>query len=226
MLRTLLWKDVRLNIVVLRIAALLAVLSYAGMALQGWTTGLEGRFQGGLISKIIWSGSTFSHMCLQFSLAILAANLIASERADGSAEFLTYLPLKRKEVLYSKGLLLVGVCVVASILHFMGVFAAAWLSNLSLNDLANVALGLLVISAAGFGASGIGWFASCWLKSNATALLVVIVGFPVINITSRIAIWWLQLEDRSNAIFISIWIGIGTAGFVWGTRHFLNRIEP
>ena len=226
MLRTLLWKDVRLNLVVLRLAALLVVVSYAGMAIQGVTSGLEGQFHGGLIHKIIWGGSALSHMCLQFSLAILSANLVASERADGSAEFLTYLPITRKDILFSKWLLLFGTCAVASTVHFAGMLGAAWLSNLPLNDLVNLAIGLLIISAAGLGACGIGWFASCCMNSNAIALLTLIVGFPAINVALRTVVWFFQLEDRSNAVFVSAWIGIGIAGFIWGTHHFVNRIEP
>ena len=226
MLRTLLWKDVRLNIVVLRITALLIVACYAGMAIQGMTSGTEGRFQGALIYKIIVSGSAMSHMCLQFSLAILSANLIAAERADGSAEFLTYLPLARKEVLYSKGLLLLGTCIIASTIHLIGILGAAWLSNYSLNDLTNLNIGLLMISAAGFGACGIGWFASCCMNGNAIALLTLIIGFPSLNVALLAIVWFFQLEDRSNAVFVSTWIGIGIAGFILGTRHFVNRIEP
>ena len=169
MLRTLLWKDIRLNIVVLRLAAILVITSYAVIAIQGATTGLEGQFHGGLFHKIIWGGSALSHMCLQFSLAILAANLVASERADGSAEFLTYLPISRREVLFSKGLLLFSTGAVATAVHFTGVLGAAWLSNLSLYDLVNLASGLLVISAAGLGACGIGWFTSCCMNGNAIA---------------------------------------------------------
>jgi len=226
MLRTLLWKDVRLNIVVLRLAAILVVVSYAGMAIQGVTSGIEGQFRGGLIQMIIWGGSAMSHTCLQFSLATLSANLIASERADCSAEFLTYLPITRKEVLYSKGLLLLGTCAVASTVHFVGMLGAAWLSDLPLNDLANLAIGLLFISAAGWGACGIGWFASCYMNSNSTSLLTLIVGFPAVNVALWTVVRFFQLEDRSNAIFVSAWIGIGIAGFIWGTHHFVNRIEP
>lgn len=226
MLRTLLWKDAWLNIVVLRIAAFLTVACYVGMAIQGLTPGIERRFHGGLFPMIIIQGSAISHMCLQFSLAILSANLIAAERADGSSEFLTYLPIARKEVLYSKGLLLLGTCAVVSTVHLIGLFGSAWLSKLPFDDMANLGIGFLIISAAGFGACGIGWFASCCMNGNADALLTLIIGFPSINIALLAVVWFFQLEDRSYAIFVSAWIGIGIAGFTWGTRHFVNRIEP
>lgn len=158
MMKSLLWKDIRLNIVLLRITALVIVACYAFAAFQGKTPDFDARVHSSLICNIFFNGSVISHFLLPFSLAILSANLVASERSDGSAEFLTYLPLARKEILYSKGLLFLGVFAIATTIHFMGSLGVGWLCDIPLNDLGHFTIGFLIISAIGFGACGIGWF--------------------------------------------------------------------
>ena len=226
MLRTLIRKDIRLNIVLLRITVTLIFLSYVFAAIMGVTGQLEDTLKANLITRVVWFGSTYSHLLLQFSIALLAANVIAAERTDGSAEFLTYLPFGRRKVLLSKAIVLCATCLAASTIHIAAMFGTAWAANMPSSDLTNIAIMILLVSSAGFCASGIGWFASCSASGNAAAILVVIVGFPVTNMLMYGCIELFDIQSRSNAVFVAGWIGIGLAGFAWGTRHFLNRIGP
>ena len=225
MLKLLLKKEIRRHRLFIYIALAVSVFCFVFSAVQGLTTGFGNQYFGSLFVKIAWSGSTMSHTALQFTLPILAANAIASERADRSLVFLGYLPITRSEILAPKALLLGLVCVALSVLHFVVIAAISTSSDLATDAILRVGVGLLYISAAGFCASGIGWCASCIANDAATAILVVIVLFPTVCY-AQIAIALIPaLEGRDFALMTAIWVGIGLAGFAWGTRYFLSRGE-
>ena len=225
MLKLLLKKEIRRNRRLICIALAVSVFCFVCSAVQGLTTGFGNQFFGSLFVKIIWSRSIMSHIALQFSLPILAANAIAAERADRSLVFLGYLPITRSEILAPKALLLGLVCVALSVLHFVVIAAIATTNGLHTDATLLFGFGLLYISAAGFCASGIGWCASCIANSAATAILAVIVLFPTIYYVQTALALIPAFEGRDFALPVAIWTGVGLAGFAWGTRYFLSRRE-
>lgn len=231
MLSALIWKDIRVNRLPLMLTAGLTIGSYMVVTImvnmdpsaaeQSWQR---------LVISVLAFGSVVSHGTSQLSLTVLAGNLIAVERVDRSAEFLVYLPASRRMVLGAKALLLAAVAVGLLLLHVGGMQIAVF-SGLPPSDPdTSFVMMILGISSVGFCGAGVGWLASCTLNSNSMATLLAITApilAPTVIQLSLLAFDEPLLSpDSGRAIMVAAWVAIGLAGFLWGTRHFLHRVEP
>ena len=95
----LLWREYRLNRLILITGAVLLLLPYLIL-------GIEVLFEGANSSKEFEGAFSLNVMFAWLTVSLLAGNSIAGERADRSAEFIAYLPLPRWRMLVSKLLLL------------------------------------------------------------------------------------------------------------------------
>ena len=93
-MKWLLWREYRLNRLILIAGGAFFVLPYA---IVGFTV-LTGSYQMTYVTRA-WLASTYA---AQLLIALLAGNAIAGERADRSAEFIAYLPLSRRRIVASK----------------------------------------------------------------------------------------------------------------------------
>jgi hypothetical protein len=226
---TLLWKDYRLNRGLLLLGTVLLLGPYAavcaGTLYVGWPAGLSAAEW----SVRLWEASIFSLILSQLTLAVLAGNAIAAERADRSAEFLACLPPSRLQILASKLLLALLVA------------AAIWVVHLSITELVVPRLGAAVASpwdrlgsrstfAAGtvllFGAS---WLGSAVLHSPASATIFGIAmalgGGPLL----AQVVWVLCASGVREALpcygtIVSLTVGL--LCFLSGSAYFLRRLEP
>jgi ABC-type transport system involved in multi-copper enzyme maturation permease subunit len=224
MMRTLIWKDVLANRFLLLLAAALVVASYCGAAVfLGQDASLTAVTWGRRVAGVLLAGSLMSHVVGQLSLAVLSGNLIASERVNRSAEFLAYLPASRGMVLTAKATVL-GVLALVLLLVPVSIVGLATFvdESLSADGYRKVSIIAASISSIGFCASGIGWLASCCLRSNAVAILFAILTPWILSIAIAAA----SRGTDPTAMLIAVNLAIGTAGFLFGTRHFLNRVEP
>jgi hypothetical protein len=225
----LLWKDYRLNrgVLLLGIALLLGpYVVVCAMAVYGRWPSLP---SAGEWSELLPAASFFSLVLSQLTLAVLAGNSIASERADRSAEFLACLPPSRMQILASKFLL----ALLAA--------GAIWAVNLAVTELVVPALGAppdnswgeLVprsMLAAGtvmvFGAS---WLGSAVLHSPASAtvlgIAVALVGGPLLA-QATCALFASGARDALNSCGIIVGLGVGSLCFLSGSASFLRRVEP
>jgi len=225
MLRTLIWKDVLATRFQLVLAASLLVASYGAAAtlvlLDPSQTAQPWRRQ---VAGLLLAGCLMSHAVAQLSLAVLSGNLIAGERANRSAEFLAYLPPSRGMVLRAKATVL-GILALLLLLIPLGITGLGALFPGGLpwptSDRA-IARTEVFIWAMGFCASGIGWLASCCLQSNAVAILFALFSPFILATLIRIVIQ----STESTAILLAANFSIGLAGFLIGTIHYLNRVEP
>jgi hypothetical protein len=225
MLRALIWKDVLTNRFPLLLAAALVVASYAVTAvLMGLDPSLTYRPWGWLVAETLVVGSLASHAAAQLSLAVLAGNLIAVERVNRSAEFLAYLPASRVRVLQAKATVLAVTALTLLLVPLSIGGLTAWLSGLPLlSGGPRYILFLVVsISAVGFCASGIGWLGSCVLQSNAVAILFALVVPWVLAMVVTTA----ARGTAPGATLLATNLSVGLAGFLFGTRHYLARVEP
>jgi ABC-type transport system involved in multi-copper enzyme maturation permease subunit len=173
--------------------------------------------------------SFFSMALSQLTLAVLAGNSIAAERADRSAEFLAYLPPSRKQILASK--LLLALLAVG----------AVWAVNLSVTELVVPTLGTPLGSssdqlasrgmlAAGtvmvFGAS---WLGSAALNSPANATIfgiaVAFVGGPLL-VQAMWALCASGAREALNSCGLIVGFTVGSLCFLFGSASYLRRIEP
>lgn len=170
-------------------------------------------------------------MFSQVLIAAFAANAIAGERSDRSAEFLFTLPVRRRQILSSKFLI-----ALAGSLALWGVHLV--ISDLicdrliggpeRIADSLPPRLPLATLGVFGFGAS---WLASAILSSPAKAFgagggSVIAVHYAYFLLHANPGLNW-----EHPAIFGLPWWGavnllLGIATFVAGTWYFLRRVEP
>ena len=226
-MRALLWKDYRLNRMVLFIGVLLLVAPFA-MAVGGnvyslWRHGTYSAWP----DTLVHSGT----MSLAFSLitiGLLGGNAVAGERSDRSTEFLAYLPPTRRKLIASKALLALSAVLVIWLVNLLMIYAVAPLTGELLPHVLqnrSEAVGALVYTGVFlFGGS---WLASCVLRSCALALGIGVVG-PVALILVlellRSVFGYPELEVGWWYATLSLVVGAGC--FLSGTCYYLRRIDP
>jgi hypothetical protein len=223
MLRTLIWKDVLANRFPLLLAAALLVAAYGAAAVLGsLDPSLSAQPPGRRLVAVLLTGSLASHAVAQLSLAVLSGNLIAVERVDRSAEFLAYLPPSRGTVLRAKALLLAVTALLLFLIPLaIGGLAACLAGFLQADELRRAASIVGYLSAIGFCGSGIGWLGSCCLQSNAVAILFAVLSPWIVGILLSVT-----GGTELPALLVAANLSLGLAGFLFGTWHYLNRVEP
>jgi ABC-type transport system involved in multi-copper enzyme maturation permease subunit len=159
------------------------------------------------------------------TVALLAGNSIAGERADRSAEFVAYLPLPRWRMLASKLLLHLIALIVLSAVNLLTFKRLAELGELG-NESALLVGCYFGLSLAIY---GVGWLVSSLQSSPALATMTGLATPGLI----AMCIWGLgeMTEDPfSDRIFVvwcaTIWLAVAIACFSVGTWYYLRRSEP
>jgi ABC-type transport system involved in multi-copper enzyme maturation permease subunit len=222
MLRTLIWKDIRSNRFCFLLAAALMVATYcmAGVSVS-LDESIASQPLGRRLASILAGGSLMAYAVAQLSLAVLAGNLVAGERTNRSAEFLAYLPPSRGMVLSAKAIALGGWGVVVLLVPLVVASLGMLVSEYPAGS-GRLAMAAVSIACFGFCAAGVGWLASCCLQSNALAILFSILAPWVVVYVVMGATWGGALQGLLAAVNLAI----GSAGFLFGTRHYLHRVEP
>jgi ABC-type transport system involved in multi-copper enzyme maturation permease subunit len=224
MLRALIWKDIRANRFFLLLAVALVAATYGVAGVFGaMDVSVAAQPLGRQVAAILGGGSLLAYGVGQLALAVLAGNLIAGERADRSAEFLAYLPASRGMVLRAKALVLAGTAVALLVIPLATAGLAALLGGYAGADgLGRAAMTVVSITAFGFCAAGVGWLGSCCLQSNAAAILfAILVPWAVAMVVMS-----ATRGEASSALVAAVNLALGSAGFLFGTRHYLQRMEP
>lgn len=227
MIRALLWKDYRLNRLVLFIGVLLLVgpfvLAVGSNYYHQWRTGAICAWPDMLVHSGI--------MSLAFSLitiGLLGGNAVAGERTDRSTEFLAYLPPTRRRLIASKALLALSALLMIWLVNLLVMYAVAPLTGELLpHVLQNRSESVCALVCTGVFLFGGSWLASCMLRSCAIALGIGVVG-PVALI--------LVLELLQNVfgypdLEVGWWYALlslilGLACFLAGICYYLRRLDP
>jgi len=214
-MRTLLWKDCRLSQAILPAGLALAGAPYLMVFLSRGTMRMDGAWQ-------------LSAFLSQFTLAFLAGDIIACERADRSAEFLAFQGASRAKVITSKAIL----CLLA----FVAINAVMVLTReaiLLTSDDYLTRPPRWYVSSFQFGAAatGMAFWGSCWLLSSFLdrPVIAVIFGTPVPALVGSV----LNRVDWEGLPGSTYWycygaacVAIGAAAFVAGTWYYVRRKEP
>lgn len=213
-MKMLLWKDYRLSRVCILGGIMFVTLPYLILLLPY----LSRFLRMDLYPKFedAWAASA---LISQLTMVFLAGNIIACERADRSAEFLTYQGTSRKMVIASKLMLctmaFVLICVIAFVLS---------IRLLSKQDI----LGYQIVCAA----TGICFFGCCWLLSSlvSSPAFAIVLGFPtpiIILITLSITTFYLHwFRDNECGIwYVAIATAAGLISLAAGTWYFLKSRE-
>jgi ABC-type transport system involved in multi-copper enzyme maturation permease subunit len=224
MLRALIWKDIRANRFALLLALILVVATYGVVGIFGYLdASMALQPLGRRVGELLRVGSLMAYGVGQLSMAVLAGNLIAGERVNRSAEFLAYLPASRGKVLCAKALVLAGAAAALLVVSLLvGGLAALFGEYPGGDGLGQAVMAVVLIAAFGFCAAGVGWLGSCGLQSSAAAMLFAILvpwglSILVMNVTRG---------EASSAIWGAANLATGSAGFLFGTWHYLHRAEP
>jgi ABC-2 family transporter protein len=210
-MRLLLWKDYRLSRAILLAGVLLAL----GPCLFGAR------------DRVLDPWWTISAFLSQFTMALLAGNIIARERADRSAEFLAFQGASRAAVITSKALLCLLVFVVINVL-----VVVSWEALLLTPDPYSLRLPRWYTASHLFGAAstGLAFWGCCWLLSSflESPAVAVLIGIPVpalvvfvlnqVDWGQRLSTYWYCYGGTCSAI--------GTACFIAGTYYYMRRREP
>jgi ABC-type transport system involved in multi-copper enzyme maturation permease subunit len=227
MLKALLWKDYRVNRIVLLIGLILVLaplLTGAGLNLYGrWRWGIWSEEWSSLLVKTAVIGASFSILIA----AMLPGNAVAGERIDRSAEFLATLPPTRGLVVASKLMLVVAVLLITWCFHGVVIFVVAPLFGAVSQDVDAFRHDVLpVLLYTSVCTAGGAWMASCLLDSPTFATGIGMVS-PV-GVAGFL--WTLQLvleRDRLlNEWYGSLSIVFATICMLAATVYFVRRAEP
>lgn len=227
-MKALLWKDYRVNRMVLAYALamllgvyLVAVVvnAYAqwryGVALKAW-------------SELLFLAAMMSLILELPTAAMLGGCAFAAERADRSTEFLAYLPISRGKALASKITLAVGVLAIVWLIN------AAILLLLETRIAASRGLGdesalrtLGIMASISIGMFGVAWLVSSFSSSHALAAAVGILA-PIACTGGIFMIAYLfDLPDSSvERLLPRICVATGSLSFLGGIACYARRVEP
>ena len=97
----LLWREIRLNRLILIVGSIMVIMPYfVALAVVLWPKTTPMRFDDFL--EIFGVASIYSLVVAQLIVALMGGNAMAGERADRSAEFMAYLPVRRIDRLTCK----------------------------------------------------------------------------------------------------------------------------
>ena len=218
-LRALLWKDFRINRMILFVGAVLWLVPYIyflKMKAISSSSSSPNYFQA------LVDGSLGSMLAFILAIALFGGNALSSERVSRSAAFLAYLPPSRAVVLISKAISAIIPCVlifgvnllVFVILHTTGLW------HVRLDTVKTITS----IPAAAVSVFGVAWAVGFLLKSPAIAASCGIVA-PIAIIAAVKYYrggWWAGFPFQAYCITT---LTVGVLGFVVGAFCYL-RANP
>jgi ABC-type transport system involved in multi-copper enzyme maturation permease subunit len=232
----LIWKDYRLNRVIVLVGIGLVAVPHVLAAILAWRG--VGALESGVavLSGNLFISGLYSVVLSQLTLTLVGGNAIACERADRSAEFLAYLPVSRAKILASK------------LIVALGVAALAWIPNLVILTIASAGVSASAVQHAvgarqafvffgwdTLGTIAVGGLASCcvaWLFSSVleSPTFSVCAGLMTPPLVLASAAWLFRLLGfpRSSLFwwFCLTCLALSAASFAGGTLYYLRRREP
>ena len=213
-MKWLIWKEYRLNRLILIVGAVLLLLPYAhsprccsgGSGDVGAEPRPHGAWRCLLAAILAW-------LLSELTVALLGGNVIAGERADRSAEFLGYLPISRTKALASKltlSLLTIAVIWVPNLAVLLWAFVGLReVTQVRVNfDVAQMVFFAAVTGAVLFSVS---WLLSSILESPTFSVSSGVITPALIFMTIMFSCWMFNFRWRR-------WRGRGTWAFAWCWR--------
>jgi ABC-type transport system involved in multi-copper enzyme maturation permease subunit len=228
----LLWKEYRQNRLVVWVTLAFLVVPYLVALCATWWEAAHGmNLQWRLVENL--SASSFYCLCFgQLALALIGGNAIAGERADRSAEFQAYLPIRRGKIVVAKLMLSLAIAALIWLPNLLSLLAlAAMVDSPSLQgDLPPMLPGLFInVAATGLTFFCVAWFLSSFIRSPAISVLAGFVTPPLIAATFLYAAYIFYqpwVEHYFEPVYRSVCLAVAPACFVAGTWIYLRRVEP
>lgn len=227
-MKWLLWREFRLNLLILGVAAFLLIVPYvvALIALCFVEPGLPRHVAPW--ASALGGAACYSVILNQLTFALLGGNAFAGERNDGSAEFMAYQPVSRTRRVVSKLLLILITGLV--IWGLNAVVLAPLFPYLDHRILDKSLLSGLFVAITGLVFFCVGWLVSALQSSTTFAVGAGMITPFVLAATLEFFAWWLGWDSfEQNEVAMAYAIGcvlIALASFPMGTWYYLRRIEP
>ncbi len=223
-MKNLLWKDYRQNRRVLLGTSILVFLPYP--ATLGFCMAQTELWQ--QLAGVICAMSFIGVYLATGMAAFIAGNALAGERADRSAEFAGYLPIRRVDALMSKLLLAVASCAILTSVNIAIHYGTKpWALHPERWD----GEALLFTTASAILLFGVAWMVSSFSSSPAIAAasglgtLLVLAGSLAMLDSYRIPPTGL-VKHSCFDWYPLLCVVIGLACFAGGTAYYLRRVEP
>jgi len=212
-MKMLLWKDYRLSRICLLAGATFLIIPYILLLIPKYIK--DFRFEFAWMASVEVS---------QLTMAFLAGNIIACERADRSAVFLAYQGASRKMLIGSK---LIICTLVFALLCLFNFFMSQLLPSSGIGLSSNV-LDFQVACAI----FGLCFFGCCWLISSlqSSSAISIVSGFivPFVILYTLLVIAYLSKWELKNTdgrwYFVTIAV-VGLISLVAGTWYFIRSKE-
>lgn len=221
---TLLWKDYRQNRKLLLGIALICFLPYAlggiALAIESTERGIDGEDAAALFG----GAGLYGGGMLVLLASFIAANALAGEKSDRSAEFFAYLPVSRTRAIISRLAIMLSAVTAGLFVNGVLVLALLDFKPNELRDGIIMALSTLVLMV------GAGWFGSVILRSPAVAALAAIGTWAVLLIVLALVDSLVHARgvgsDFPVAAYVALSGLIGAVAFVGGTVLAYRQVEP
>lgn len=229
-MKWLVWKEYRLNRVVLIVGATLLVVPHAVALVLAWCE--VGPSIGGAprLSANLLASGFYSVVLSQLTLALLGGNLIACERADRSAEFLAYLPLPRARILAGKiTLALLTAALIWGLNVLIVLLAGLELPEPSTARGSQTLWSVLgYIALTGFVFFSVGWLLSSALESPTYAICGGLITPFLVLMGIQTWAWLFALHpgEITGPWYRNTSLVLACACLVAGTWYYLRRVEP
>jgi ABC-type transport system involved in multi-copper enzyme maturation permease subunit len=230
-MRALVWKECRLNALVLSLGATLWIAPYLIAALTILITGSGGRVLPEVWARSLEPASVVSLEGSLLTLLLLGANAIARERSDRSAEFLAYLPPSRAKVLASKAVLPLATALMIWTTDLLTAYVVApALSR-------EAARGLGPVPWWAIASAGVLLFGAAWLGSSVLDSPLVALGFALLA-GGLVALFFAATNgffgwpvarlgpEAATRYYATGSAAVGVLCFLGGSVSFLKRTEP
>ncbi len=226
-MKELLWKDYRVNRVVL-IVGLVLMLGPPVVGVAGNLI-IKARYQTTINwFEVIVQTGTVAMLCSLITMALLGGNAFAGERADRSAEFMAYLPPTRERKLASKvTLALVTAIVILNVILLISYALAPAVGEPTVHTVRmrnEIMSTFLPVAALMFAAS---WCASSFLSSPTYAVGIGFVTPWLLFLILVLIAHCVGIEDFGFGFwFARTAILLALLAFFGGCGIYLKRIEP
>ncbi|MEE8452208.1 MAG: ABC transporter permease [Thermoguttaceae bacterium] len=226
-MKWLIWKEYRLNRLILIVGAVLLIAPHAIALYFAWR-GIGPPANGvasPLAANLLISGG-YSLVISQLMLAFLGGHAIACERADRSAEFLAYLPVSRARILAAKltlPLFWAALIWTANLLILRLVIAELPLPGKRVEEQVWLMLSLTALTGLVF--FSVGWLLSSMLESPTFSICGALIA-PLLIVMAGIPLDWMNILHRAELWYLFTCLALAPACFIAGTWYYLRRVEP
>jgi ABC-type transport system involved in multi-copper enzyme maturation permease subunit len=223
----LLRKDLRLSRLPLIVAITLAMAPYFAAAAMLYQVYAPDMPSIATVADYLASAAVFGLLLSIVTAGMFAGNIVACERADGSAVFLACQPVSRRQILLSKGVLVFGTIAAVWILHTGMLFGLAPALAAGARSYARIENPALFAGSSVILTSGVALLASILGRSPSMAISA--------GLASAFAVPWsiylfslfvsMAPDDIRLVSLIAQWI-VGLGALLGGVAIYLRRVEP